>query len=431
MKGSIPELIGGTTSGRNQAVRRACALGAIMLAAMTSAAETARADEGGVSFWLPGLYGSLAAVPGHPGFGLASIFYHTSVSADVSRTFFRGGRFVAGLDADADLLLVVPSYTFAQPVLGGQLTLSMMSVFGNNRVGIDATLTGPLGNTISGRFSDSVTGFGDLYPAATLKWNHGVHNFMTYVTGDIPVGDYNSNRLANLGIGHGAIDGGLGYTYLDPTKGHEFSVVAGLTYNFINPDTQYRNGLDLHVDWGASQFLSKQLLVGLVGYAYQQLRRWCASRSKAPFGLWTDRAEGSTRNVTSEPFLRFSAAAGRTARALAAFVTLGTLDATSPASAQGACAQGAWCAHYSGRAGGTNCGFYTLQQCREAISGVGGVCSPSPTSAKILHRGGRRAATSEGLAAAGSPAERHRSHRLGDFPMSGSGFARGLFQGFT
>jgi hypothetical protein len=31
---------------------------------------------------------------------------------------------------------------------------------------------------------------------------------MVYGTGDIPVGDYDPRRLANLGIGHGAIDFG-------------------------------------------------------------------------------------------------------------------------------------------------------------------------------------------------------------------------------
>jgi hypothetical protein len=36
--------------------------------------------------------------------------------------------------------------------------------------------------------SDTSTGFGDLYPQASLKWNFGVTNFMTYITGDIPVG---------------------------------------------------------------------------------------------------------------------------------------------------------------------------------------------------------------------------------------------------
>ena len=94
---------------------------------------------------------------------------------------------------------------------------------------------------------------------------------MAYVAGDIPVGDYNPTRLANIGIGHGAIDVGGGYTYLNPATGVEFSGVAGFTYNFKNPDTQYQSGIDFHFDWGVSQFLSKQVFVGFVGYAYQQI----------------------------------------------------------------------------------------------------------------------------------------------------------------
>ena len=77
--------------------------------------------------------------------------------------------------------------------------------------------------------------------------------------------------MANLGIGHGAIDSGVGYTYFDPKTGHEFSAVTGVTYNLVNTSTDYQNGLDWHLDWGASQFLTKQLQVGLVGYFYRQL----------------------------------------------------------------------------------------------------------------------------------------------------------------
>ena len=75
----------------------------------------------------------------------------------------------------------------------------------------------------------------------------------------------------NIGIGHGAIDGGGGYTYLNPMTGHEFSAVLGFTYNFENQSTQYQNGIDMHLDWGASQFVTKQLQLGLVGYVYKQL----------------------------------------------------------------------------------------------------------------------------------------------------------------
>ena len=85
---------------------------------------------------------------------------------------------------------------------------------------------------------------------------------MTYVTGDVPVGAYDPDRLANLGIGHGAIDAGAGYTYFNPATGKEASAVVGLTYNLENPDTDYQNGIDLHVDWAASQFLNEQHLRG-------------------------------------------------------------------------------------------------------------------------------------------------------------------------
>jgi hypothetical protein len=51
---------------------------------------------------------------------------------------------------------------------------------------------------------------------------------MVYMMGDAPVGTYDADRLANFGIGHGAIDGGIGYTYFNPQSGHELSVVTGL-----------------------------------------------------------------------------------------------------------------------------------------------------------------------------------------------------------
>jgi hypothetical protein len=103
------------------------------------------------------------------------------------------------------------------------------------------------------------------------SWNSGSHNWMAYVTGDIPVGVFETGRLANLGTGHGAIDAGGGYTYLNEQTGHEFTAVAGFTYNFENPDTNYQSGIDSHIDWAASQFLSENWEVGIAGYLYDQL----------------------------------------------------------------------------------------------------------------------------------------------------------------
>jgi hypothetical protein len=260
---------GNQNTGKRRLTRPAAA--ALLAGLALATPSPGSADEGGVSFWLPGLFGSLAAAPAQPGWAFTSIYYHTSVEAEAGRTFRRGGNVVAGLDGRADLMLYGPTYVFAEPLFGAQAAISLFNIAGRNEASISATLTGPLGNTISGSRTDSLTAFGDLIPQATLKWHQGVHNVMLYATGDIPVGSYEARRLANLGIGHGAIDGGAGYTYFDPTKGHEFSVVTGFTYNLENKHTNYQNGIDWHTDWALSQFLNKQFFVGAVGYWYQQI----------------------------------------------------------------------------------------------------------------------------------------------------------------
>ena len=113
---------------------------------------------------------------------------------------------------------------------------------------------------------------------------------MTYITGDVPVGDYSATSVSNIGIGHGAVDAGGGYTYFDPQTGHELSGVLGFTYNLINPSTQYQNGIDMHFDWGASQFLTKQVQIGLVGYLYDEVS--CDSGSGDHVGCFESRVAG-------------------------------------------------------------------------------------------------------------------------------------------
>ena len=277
---------------------------AILGLAVHGIPNDARADEGGVSFWVPGFFGSLAATPQQPGFSLALIYYHTSVSAGGDVAFARqvnrghitanfNGNVNANLDAKVDLGLAAPTYVFAERFLGGQAAVSMLIPYGRNRTSVDATLTGalgPLGFTVSGSREDAITGFGDLAPMFNVRWNAGVHNFMTYITGNLTTGRYDPTRLANLGIGHNAIDAGGAYTYFNPQTGHEFSATLGFTYNFENVHTDYQNGIDMHLDLGASQFLTKQLQVGLVGYWYNQLS--CDSGAGDRVGCFESRVAG-------------------------------------------------------------------------------------------------------------------------------------------
>ena len=257
----------------------------VTTAALLLCPEVSRADEGGASFWLPGQYASLAAVPQTPGWALSVSYYHSSVAAAGSVAAAREiltGRIPATVKVDlnlslsgrSDLVTLAPSYTFATPVLGGQLLVSMSGQYGRNASSIAGTLTalaGPIVVTRTGMLEDSLTSYGDLAPIAALFWSHGVNNYAVYVTGNIPVGDYSPTRLVNIGLGHGAIDAGGAYTYQNTATGIEFTGVAGFTYNMKNPDTQYKDGIDFHFDWGASHSLTKQLFVGIAGYAYQEI----------------------------------------------------------------------------------------------------------------------------------------------------------------
>jgi hypothetical protein len=176
-------------------------LPALVVVAAVWLPQATLADEGGVSVWLPGFFGSLAAAPFQPGWALTSIYYHTSVSAAANVARAREvtiGRIPAtlnvnlsaSLNAQANLALALPTYTFAAPVLGGQATVGFLGVYGNTSTSLAAALSGtvatPFGSlpfARSDNINDSAWGFGDLYPLATLRWNSGVNNYMTYRLG--------------------------------------------------------------------------------------------------------------------------------------------------------------------------------------------------------------------------------------------------------
>jgi hypothetical protein len=122
-----------------------------------STATSSLADEGGVSFWVPGFFGSLAATPQVPGFSFGNILYYSQVSAGGNVAFAKqvsrgninvnfNGNLNANVHGRAEpLYLAAPGYTFATPVLGGQLNISAAIPYGRLESSIDATIAGNLG----------------------------------------------------------------------------------------------------------------------------------------------------------------------------------------------------------------------------------------------------------------------------------------------
>lgn len=231
--------------------------------------QTTFADEGGSPFWLSGQYASMAAVPSSPGWSLVTMPYIYSGKSDKTKASQSGKSVNAGLSTRESIVLFQLGYSSEEKILGGQPYIGVGWGPGANSTSAFASVNAS--RNVELNRSNSVVGTQDLYPLASLSWNKGNDNYMTYLTGDIPIGTYNPDSLAAIGLGHAAIDAGGGYTYLNPATGLEFSGVVGATYNWMNKQTNYQSGIDSHLDWSVSQFLSANWQAGIAGYVYYQL----------------------------------------------------------------------------------------------------------------------------------------------------------------
>src|SRR5215472_6651974 len=132
MKGSNPDL---NRFGCGKTVRALFPAAALSMLIIAAAPQVSLADEGGVSFWLPGLLGTpLVAVPGTPGFSFSNVLYNTNVSAGgnvaAARAITIGAlnptlraNLAAHLTADSGFDFANLDYVFATPVLGGQASV--------------------------------------------------------------------------------------------------------------------------------------------------------------------------------------------------------------------------------------------------------------------------------------------------------------------
>ena len=158
-------------------------LAPIVVALATGTAPPASADEGGVSFWLPGQYASFAAIAPEPGISLPMQTYYYSGNAGANKALSLDDSLSVGVDTQFFGQFIVPTWTSDVTFLGARPSFSLAFFPGWNKTSADVGL----GSQSVSR-SDTITGFGDVYPTAQLFWNNGVNNWMAYVTGNIPGG---------------------------------------------------------------------------------------------------------------------------------------------------------------------------------------------------------------------------------------------------
>jgi hypothetical protein len=259
-----------------------------VLGTSVSFSQTAQSAENAAGFYLLGAKTAMAGYVPPPGTYLTDINYY--YAGDAGGEAAKGialRRTGAQLDVDLDIKVDAKAYVNApiaiwiapDKVLGGNWGLGVMVPVGRKKVdvGIDAfaQVTLPDGTVIGADrhfdFEDASTKFGDPVLNALIGWHQGNWHWTVGALLNVPIGPWESDSITNVAFHHWGLDTTAAVTWLDPARGHEVSVAAGFTFNWENPDTDYKTGTEFHVEWALIQHFSKTFTLGVAGYHYQQI----------------------------------------------------------------------------------------------------------------------------------------------------------------
>jgi hypothetical protein len=224
------------------------------------------ADEYGFSTY--GLGGSAfgAGQTPPPGTYLTYItgFYEGKVDAAVT---FGNVTVNAGAKVEFFQMALNGLYVPDRTVLGGRPGFSVTIPVGH--VNLDASVTGPLGNT----FHDETSGWGlgDITTRAQLGWQQGDFAHLGYVQVVAPSGRYDVGFVPIIGLNRPGIDMGWSFTWTEKTSKLQFNGTTGITFNFENNATDYNSGTDFHAEWAIGRDICPGLMIGVAGYDFRQL----------------------------------------------------------------------------------------------------------------------------------------------------------------
>lgn len=244
-----------------------------LIAAVTAALtllfpDEARAVEGATSFYLLGSKTTMAGYLPPPGFYGLLQNYGYSGSADISIETARV-ELSGGIDADAYVALPTALWVINRDMLGGNLAFTLTAPLGGKRMEAGVLSSGPNNVELNARRDNWA--FGDPVLGTTLGWHTGNLHYTLGTLVNVPIGQWELGNPVNIGFNRWAIDTTAAVTYLDQASGLELSGAAGFTYNFENPDTDYKSGTELHAEGAVMLHLSHAFSIGVNGYAYQQV----------------------------------------------------------------------------------------------------------------------------------------------------------------
>lgn len=229
------------------------------------------AAEGGLGTYLLGSKGPSAGVTPGPGWYFQNDLYLYSGSIGRDADLPLNGRLSFGVEGSA--VLSIPTIIYVSPaeVAGGRLGFTASLPMGRKNVDVDYSYAGPRGNGFTGAQSDGRNMVGDPKLGAFLGWNTGNWHYQVSTQINVPIGDYDNDRLANLSFNRWSGDLIGAVTWLNPQTGLDLSGTMGVTFNGENKDTDYKTGTELHLEAAAIQHFNKQFDAGIMGYHYEQV----------------------------------------------------------------------------------------------------------------------------------------------------------------
>ncbi len=235
--------------------------------------EPSKAAEYGLGTYVLGLSIPMIGFTPPPGFYLSDSVYAYQGSAGGNVKFPLGVSLDAGVKASFLVNISTVSWITDARILGGNLGFAATIPFpiGTERTSVNARFTGPLENTFSGNLTQSVWGMGDTVVAGLLGWHEGNSHWNLVLSGTIPTGVYDPTMIAFLGLHRPSLDVRGAFTWLDPQIGTEISAALGVTFNYINTETNYQTGDELHFEWDINQHFGSGFSAGVGGYVYNQL----------------------------------------------------------------------------------------------------------------------------------------------------------------
>jgi hypothetical protein len=189
----------------------------------------------------------------------------------------------ARAEVDAKVYYNLPSVLWVAPgkVLGGNVGFGAIVPFGSKDVDFDLdalatlTLAPPINRTFqrgqSFSVDDSSTEFGDPVLNTIIGWHEGNWHWNLNALVNVPIGPWSNSSSSNLSFNHWGLATIAAVTWLDPNIGFEVSVAPGFTFNWENPDTDYKTGTEFHVEFALLQHFSQRFAIGVAGFHYQQV----------------------------------------------------------------------------------------------------------------------------------------------------------------